>query len=92
VWALTQKPTAARCFEEQSGAPAWRVKPSWYQISTEDRLIPSETEKWMAERINARKTITLQTSHASVATRPDEIVQLIEEASNVFVANAASVR
>jgi pimeloyl-ACP methyl ester carboxylesterase len=92
VWALTQKPTAARCFEEQSGAPAWRVKPSWYQISTEDRLIPSETEKWMAERINARKTITLQTSHASVATHPDEIVQLIEEASNAIVANAASVR
>jgi hypothetical protein len=46
----------------------------------------------MAERINARKTITLQTSHASVATHPDEIVQLIEEASNAIVANAASVR
>lgn len=81
VWALTQKPTAARCFEEKSGAPAWRVKASWYQISANDRMIPPETEKWMAERIKARKTITLQTSHASVATHPDEIVQLIEEAS-----------
>jgi hypothetical protein len=36
----------------------------------------------MAERIKARKTITLPTSHASVATHPDDIVQLIEEASN----------
>ena len=82
VWALTQKPTAARCFEEKSGPPAWKTKPSWYQISADDRLIPTETEEWMAKRIKARKTITLPTSHASVATRPDEIVQFIEEASN----------
>ena len=67
VWALTQKPTAVRCFEERSGAPAWKVKPS-------------------AERINAIKTITLQTSHASVATHPDEIVTLIEEASSFIMA------
>jgi hypothetical protein len=58
------------------------VKPSWYQISANDRLIPTETEMWMAERIKARQTITLQTSHASVATRPGEIVKLIEEASS----------
>ncbi len=89
VWALTQKPTAARCFEEKSGPPAWKVKPSWYQISANDRLIPTETEKWMAERINARKTITLQTSHASIATHPDDIVQLIEEASYAVSAKTA---
>jgi pimeloyl-ACP methyl ester carboxylesterase len=86
VWALTQKPTATRCFEEKSEAPAWKVKPSWYQISANDRLIPTETEKWMAERINARRTITLQTSHASIATHPDEIVELIEEASSAVAA------
>ena len=55
---------------------------SWYQISANDRLIPTETEMWMAERIKARRTITLQTSHASVATHPDEIVELIDEASS----------
>lgn len=81
VWALTQKPTSPRCFEERSGPAAWRVKPSWYQISANDRLIRPETEQWMAERMKARKTITLPTSHASVATHPGEIVQLIEEAS-----------
>jgi len=84
VWALTQKPTAARCFEEASGAPAWKLKPSWYQISEYDRLIPTETEQWMAERIKAKKTISLPTSHASIATYPSEIVNLIEEASNAI--------
>lgn len=80
VWALTQKPTAARCFEEKLGPPAWKVKPSWYQITANDRLIPVETEQFMAKRIHARKTITLPTSHASVAAYPDEIMNLIEEA------------
>ena len=55
VWALTQKPTAARCFEDKSGPPAWKGKPSWYQISANDRLIPTETEMWMAERIKSKK-------------------------------------
>jgi hypothetical protein len=48
-------------------------------------LIPTETEKWMAERINARGTVTLPTSHASVVTHPDEIVNLIEEASRAVM-------
>jgi pimeloyl-ACP methyl ester carboxylesterase len=91
VWALTQKPTAARCFEEKSGSPAWKVKPSWYQISANDRLIPTETEKWMAERITARRTITLPTSHASIATYPKDIVQLIEEASSAVSGRAAGI-
>jgi pimeloyl-ACP methyl ester carboxylesterase len=82
ILALTQKPTAERCFEEKSRAPAWRTKPSWYQVSAYDRMIPPETEEWMAKRINARKTIMLRTSHASLMTHPDEIVKLIEEASN----------
>jgi pimeloyl-ACP methyl ester carboxylesterase len=86
IWAVTQKPTAARCFEEKSGPPAWKVKPSWYQVSTDDRLIRPETERWMANRINARRTLTLATSHASVATHPAEIAQLIEEASSAVTA------
>jgi pimeloyl-ACP methyl ester carboxylesterase len=61
------------------------VKPSWYQISANDRLIPPETEKFMADRIKARRTVTLPTSHASVATHPNEIVKLIEEASSAVM-------
>jgi pimeloyl-ACP methyl ester carboxylesterase len=89
VLALTQKPTAARCFEDKSGPPAWKGKPSWYQISTNDRLIPPETEQWMAERIHARKTITLPTSHASILSQPDNIVKFIEEAATAVRAKEA---
>lgn len=82
VMAVTQKPIAARCFEDKSGPPAWKGKPSWYQVSTADHMIPPETEAWMAERIGARKTVTLPASHASLASQPDAIVALIEEAAS----------
>jgi pimeloyl-ACP methyl ester carboxylesterase len=81
VMALAQKPIAARCFEDKAGPPASRSKPSWYQVSANDRMIPPETEVWMAERMEARKTLNLQASHASLASQANAIVGLIEEAS-----------
>lgn len=81
IMAVTQKPIAARCFEDQAGAPAWRGKPSWYQVSSGDHMIPPATQAWMAERIGARKTVSLDASHASLASRPREIFALIEEAA-----------
>lgn len=81
VMAVTQKPIAARCFEDKSGAPAWKSKPSWYQVSAGDHMIPPETQAWMAERIGAKKTITLQASHASMASHPKEVFDLIDEAA-----------
>lgn len=84
VMAIAQKPIAGRCFEDKSGPPAWKAKPSWYQVSSGDHMIPPETEQWMAERMNARKTITLDASHASLASHPGEIVALIDEAAKSF--------
>lgn len=81
ILAATQKPIAARCFDDHAGAPAWRDKPAWYQVSMEDRMIPPETEQWMAERMHARKVIQLAASHASLAAYPHEIVALIDEAA-----------
>ncbi len=91
VMALTQKPIAARCFDDKSGPPAWKVKPSWYQVSANDRMIPPETQQWFAERMTPQKTITLQASHASLASHPDEIVALIEEAAGSVASKAASI-
>ncbi len=81
VMAVSQKPIAGRCFEDQSGVPAWKSKPSWYQVSKNDRMIPPETQAWMAERIKAKKTVTLEAGHASLASRPSEVAALIIEAA-----------
>ena len=82
--AVAQKPIAGRCFEDKSGPPAWKSKPSWYQVSLQDRMIPPETEQWMAERIKPKKTISLAASHASLASHADEVTALIDEAARAL--------
>jgi hypothetical protein len=44
-------------------------------------MIPPETEHWFVERMKPQKAITLPSSHASLASHPNEIAALIEEAA-----------
>ncbi|MBY3049261.1 MULTISPECIES: alpha/beta fold hydrolase [Rhizobium] len=59
---------------------AWRSKPSWYAVSTEDRTINPDLERFMAKRMGA-KTIEVKASHLSLISHPDEIARLIIEAA-----------
>jgi pimeloyl-ACP methyl ester carboxylesterase len=59
---------------------AWRVKPTWYQVSTEDRTINPELERFLAKRMNAT-TIELSSSHVSLVSHPKEIADLILRAA-----------
>jgi pimeloyl-ACP methyl ester carboxylesterase len=55
---------------------AWRLKPTWYQVSTADRTINPELERFLAKRMNAT-TIELDSSHVSLVSHPKEIADLI---------------
>jgi pimeloyl-ACP methyl ester carboxylesterase len=59
---------------------AWRSKPSFYAVSTEDRTINPDLERFMAKRMGAN-TIELQASHLSLISRPDDIANLILKAA-----------
>jgi pimeloyl-ACP methyl ester carboxylesterase len=59
---------------------AWRSKPSWYAVSTEDRTINPDLERFMAKRMGA-KTIEVKASHVSLISHPDTIANLILEAA-----------
>src|SRR5580658_850209 len=59
---------------------AWRSKPSFYAVSTEDRTINPDLERFMAQRMGA-KTIEVKSSHVSMISHPDEITELILEAT-----------
>jgi pimeloyl-ACP methyl ester carboxylesterase len=59
---------------------AWRSKPSFYAVSTEDRTINPDLERFMAKRMGA-KTIEVKSSHLSMISHPDEITGLILEAA-----------
>ncbi len=81
VMSLTQKSVNGQCFGEQTYEAAWKTKPTWYQISTQDNMLHPDTQKEMAERINAKKTISLDSSHASLVSHPEEVSELIIEAA-----------
>jgi len=59
---------------------AWRSKPSYYAVSTEDRTINPDLERFMAKRMGA-KTIEVEASHLSLISHPEEITRLILDAA-----------
>ncbi|MGV2052444.1 alpha/beta hydrolase [Agrobacterium sp. 22-209-1] len=81
VMAATQKAPLASTFGDAVTTPAWKKKSSWYQISSEDRMIAPENQAAMSARLNARKVITLKASHASLMSKSFEVAGLIDEAA-----------
>jgi len=86
VMAVTQKAPIGSTFGNRVTVPAWKSKPSWYQISSEDRMIHPENQTRMSGRLGARRIITLEASHASLASRPREVTALIDEAARSTLA------
>ena len=79
-----QRPRAATAcssiFAPNGSAPAWKVRPSWYLVSTDDRMIPPAAQRKMANRAGA---ITVETpgSHAIYVSNPGAVAKLIEQAA-----------
>ena len=80
ILAAVQKPAHQSLFTEKSGPPAWKQLPTWFVVSENDRIIPPDAERMFAQRMNAT-TISLDSSHASLVSHPDEIAQLILNAT-----------
>jgi pimeloyl-ACP methyl ester carboxylesterase len=80
ILAIAQKPFNQSIFTEPSGPPAWKQLKTWYQVSDSDHMIPPDTQRMFAQRMNAT-TISIDTSHASYVAHPDEIAQLILDAA-----------
>jgi pimeloyl-ACP methyl ester carboxylesterase len=60
--------------------PAWRVKPSWYLVATDDRMIPPPAQRAMAERSGAKVSET-PGSHAVYVSKPEAVAKVIEAAA-----------
>jgi pimeloyl-ACP methyl ester carboxylesterase len=84
----TQRPVTQEALFASSGErPLWRELPCWFLIGEEDRNIPPELQRFMAERANARRTIEIPgASHAIAVSQPQATANLILEAAAVPVA------
>lgn len=61
--------------------PAWRVRPSWYLVATDDRMIPPPAQRVMAERAGSQ-VVEVAGSHAVYVSRPTEVAALIKQAAD----------
>jgi len=86
VMGITQKAPLATTFGDTITTVAWKKKPSWYQVSADDRMIAPQNQQWMAGRLNAREILTLNASHASLASMPVEIAAFIDKAATALAA------
>src|SRR3989449_2158426 len=67
--------------------PAWRTKPSWYLVSTEDRMIPPPAQRIMSKRAGSIVT-EVAGSHAVYVSQPKSVAAFIEKAANEVAAKS----
>jgi pimeloyl-ACP methyl ester carboxylesterase len=76
-WPFRKELTAGR-----TSNAAWRSKPAFYAVSTQDRVIDPDLQRFMAKRMKA-KTIELAASHVSLLSQPRQVAGLILEAAGL---------
>jgi pimeloyl-ACP methyl ester carboxylesterase len=78
--AIAQVPISTDAFAHKVTNPAWKTKPTWYMVASDDRSINPIQERMMAKRAHA-KTVEVPSSHVAYMSHPKETVKLIEEAA-----------
>jgi len=76
-----QQPASPTVFAGVCTNPAWKTRPSWYVVASEDKSINPELEKWMAKRANAITTV-VEASHLVMLSKPEALLGVILDAAN----------
>src|ERR1700761_3745796 len=87
--AISQVPISTDAFTHKVKNPAWKHKPTFYMVASDDRSINPEQERMMAKRAKA-KTVEVKSSHVAYMSHPQETVQLIVEAATSVNVNEQS--
>ncbi|MGO9084635.1 MAG: alpha/beta hydrolase [Terriglobales bacterium] len=69
--------------------PAWKAKPSWYLLTTEDRMIPPAAQRLMSKRAGAT-VVEVKGSHAIYVSQPEAVAHIIEAAARGALATTKS--
>lgn len=79
--AVSQVPATVAAFNTQIWAAAWRHKPSYAVLSTDDRALSPDLQRWMYQRAGAKVT-AVKASHLAYISQPDQVAKVIEDAAN----------
>ncbi len=87
--AASQVPWGVNALGGTIKTAAWRNKPSWYLVTTEDRMIPPDAQRSMAKRAGAT-VVEENGSHSVYVSKPEAVVAVIEKAAHGVLAGAAT--
>jgi pimeloyl-ACP methyl ester carboxylesterase len=76
----SQVPWGVEALSGTISDPAWKAKPSWYLVTTEDRMIPPPAQRIMAERAGSM-VVEVAGSHSIYVSQPSAVTALIEKAA-----------
>jgi pimeloyl-ACP methyl ester carboxylesterase len=81
----SQVPWGVEALSGTISEPAWRTKPSWYLIATEDKMIPPRAQRFMSERAGST-VVEAAGSHAIYVSQPNAVAAIIEKAAGAVKA------
>lgn len=81
----SQVPWGLEALSGTISEPAWRSKPSWYLVATDDKMIPPPAQRFMSERAGST-VVEVAGSHAIYVSQPNAVASLIEKAAQATTA------
>ena len=84
----SQLPWGLEALSGTISEPAWKAKPSWYLVVTEDRMIPPAAQRAMSKRAGSA-VVEVKGSHAIYVSNPEVVAALIEKAAKGVKASSA---
>ena len=87
--AQSQVPWSLEALNGAVTQPAWRTKPSWYLVATDDKMIPPPAQRSMSKRAGST-VVEVKGSHAIYVSRPDAVAALIEQAAKGVTTTSAA--
>ena len=85
----SQVPWGVEALSGSISEPAWKSKPSWYMIATDDKMIPPDAQRSMSKRAGAT-VVEVKGSHAIYVSQPESVAALIEQAAKSVKTSAAA--
>jgi pimeloyl-ACP methyl ester carboxylesterase len=76
----SQVPWGLEALNSAITQPAWRTKPSWYLVTTEDKMIPPDAQRAMSKRAGST-VVEIKGSHAVYVSQPQAVADFIEKAA-----------
>jgi pimeloyl-ACP methyl ester carboxylesterase len=85
----SQVPWGLEALGGEISQPAWKAKPSWYLIATDDKMIPPDAQRAMSKRAGST-VVEVKGSHAIYVSQPEAVAALVEQAARSVKSSAAA--